>query len=102
MIVLALITGFTLRWTRFGRYVFAIGGNEKAAILTGVPVRRVKLAVYMISSLSADTIARFERGEELKPRTVAAIRTALESAAVIFIENGDGPGVKLRTKPPKG
>src|SRR5277367_948188 len=44
MIALALLTGFMLRWTRFGRYVFAIGGNEKAAILTGVPVRRVKLA----------------------------------------------------------
>src|ERR1700693_805209 len=40
MVGLALITGFTLRWTRFGRYVFSIGGNEKAAILTGVPVRR--------------------------------------------------------------
>ena len=32
MIVLALLTGFVLRWTRFGRYVFAIGGNEHAAI----------------------------------------------------------------------
>ena len=39
MIVLALITGFVLRWTRFGRYLFAIGGNEHAATLTGVPVR---------------------------------------------------------------
>ena len=29
MIVLALITGFMLRWTRFGRYVFAIGGNGR-------------------------------------------------------------------------
>jgi ribose transport system permease protein len=62
MIVLALITGFTLRWTRFGRYVFAIGGNEKAAILTGVPVRRVKLAVYMISSLSAGIAGIIETG----------------------------------------
>jgi ribose transport system permease protein len=53
MIVLALITGFVLRWTRFGRYVFAIGGNEHAATLTGVPVRPIKVAVYMISSLSA-------------------------------------------------
>ena len=53
MIVLALITGFVLRWTRFGRYVFAIGGNEKAALLTGVPVRPIKVAVYMISALSA-------------------------------------------------
>ena len=53
MIVLALITGFVLRWTRFGRYLYAIGGNEHAATLTGVPVRRIKVAVYMISSLSA-------------------------------------------------
>ena len=53
MIVLALITGFVLRWTRFGRHVFAIGGNEHAATLTGVPVRRIKVAVYMISALSA-------------------------------------------------
>ena len=61
-IVLALITGFTLRWTRFGRYVFAIGGNERAAILTGVPVRRVKLAVYMVSSLSAGIAGIIETG----------------------------------------
>jgi ribose transport system permease protein len=62
MVVLALLTGFVLRWTRFGRYVFAIGGNEKAAILTGVPVRRVKLAVYMISSLSAGIAGIIETG----------------------------------------
>ena len=53
MIVLALITGFVLRWTKFGRYLYAIGGNEHAATLTGVPVKPIKVAVYMISSLSA-------------------------------------------------
>jgi ribose transport system permease protein len=53
MVVLALITGFVLRWTKFGRYLYAIGGNEHAATLTGVPVRRIKVAVYMISALSA-------------------------------------------------
>jgi ribose transport system permease protein len=53
MIVLALIVGFVLRWTRYGRWIFAIGGNEKAATLTGVPVRAIKMSVYMVSSLSA-------------------------------------------------
>jgi ribose transport system permease protein len=53
MIILALITGFVLRWTKFGRHIFAIGGNEHAATLTGVPVRQIKVAVYMISALSA-------------------------------------------------
>ncbi len=52
-VVLALLTGFVLRWTQFGRHVFAIGGNEHAATLTGVPVKMIKVAVYMISSLSA-------------------------------------------------
>jgi ribose transport system permease protein len=62
MIALALITGFLLRWTKFGRHVFAIGGNERAAILTGVPVRRIKVIVYMISSLSAGIAAIIETG----------------------------------------
>ncbi|KAA0700219.1 ABC transporter permease [Neorhizobium sp. P12A] len=60
--VLALLTGFMLRWTRFGRYVFAIGGNEKAATLTGVPVRRIKVAVYMISALSAGVAGIIQTG----------------------------------------
>jgi ribose transport system permease protein len=62
MIVLALVTGFVLRWTRFGRYVFAIGGNEHAATLTGVPVRRIKVAVYMISALSAGVAGIIQTG----------------------------------------
>lgn len=53
MVVLALLTGFVLRWTKFGRHIFAIGGNEHAATLTGVPVRPIKVAVYMISALTA-------------------------------------------------
>jgi len=61
-IILALITGFVLRWTKFGRHVFAIGGNEQAAVLTGVPVRRIKVIVYMISSLSAGIAGIVETG----------------------------------------
>ena len=62
MIVLALLTGFVLRWTRFGRYLFAIGGNEHAATLTGVPVKRIKVVVYMISALSAGIAGIIQTG----------------------------------------
>ena len=62
MILLALITGFTLRWTKFGRHIFAIGGNEHAATLTGVPVRQIKVAVYMISALSAGIAGIIQTG----------------------------------------
>jgi predicted transcriptional regulator len=53
-----------------------------------------------LADVSTNTISRLEAGEELKPRTVAAIRAALESAGVIFVgENGGGPGVRLRKGP---
>ena len=61
-ILLGLLTGFVLRWTRFGRHIFAIGGNEHAATLTGVPVKMIKVAVYMISSLSAGVAGIVETG----------------------------------------
>lgn len=61
-IVLALIVGFVLRWTRFGRHLYAIGGNEQAAMMTGVPVRMIKVAVYMISALSAGIAGIIETG----------------------------------------
>ena len=62
MVILALITGFVLRWTRFGRHVYAIGGNEHAATLTGVPVKPIKVAVYMISALSAGVAGIIQTG----------------------------------------
>jgi len=51
--------------------------------------------VASLAKVSPNTIARLERGESLYPRTVEAIRTALEAAGVVFT-NGDEPGVKLR------
>lgn len=51
--VLAFVTGFVLRWTRWGTHVFAIGSNEKAAELTGINVRAVKIGVYVSSAVFA-------------------------------------------------
>ena len=52
-IVFAAIATVVLNTTRFGRYVFAVGGNERAARLSGVPVSAVKIAVYAITGFSA-------------------------------------------------
>jgi ribose transport system permease protein len=62
LIVMALITGFAFRWTKWGRHVFAIGGNEAAANLTGVPVRLVKVSVYMFCSFCAGIAGILEVG----------------------------------------
>jgi len=53
MLLLVAGGGLVLARTRFGRHVYAVGGNEEASRLAGVPVRRVKLGVYAISGACA-------------------------------------------------
>ena len=49
-----------------------------------------------LADVAQATISRLERGEALKPATVASIRAALEQAGIEFIaENGGGVGVRL-------
>ena len=56
MIVYMLVALFVSKRTPFGRHVFAIGGNERAAELSGVKVNRTKMLVYMISGFCAATV----------------------------------------------
>jgi ribose/xylose/arabinose/galactoside ABC-type transport system permease subunit len=51
MLAIVAVAAWVMRRTVFGRYVLATGGNEPAARLAGVPVNRVKIAVYAISGL---------------------------------------------------
>ena len=48
-----LLGGLTLRYTPYGREVYAVGGNEEAARLSGVAVNRVKVITYMASGILA-------------------------------------------------
>src|SRR5450432_2720406 len=56
----------------------------------GLGVRELAAA----AKVSIDTVARFERGDELKERTIEALQRALEAAGIEFT-NGDQPGVRL-------
>ncbi len=49
MVGLMLVAGFVLGRTRFGAHVYATGGNVEAAILTGIPTRRVKIICFMMT-----------------------------------------------------
>lgn len=51
--VIALAAGFLLSRSAFGRWLYASGGNERAADLSGVPVKRVKITVYVLSGICA-------------------------------------------------
>ena len=51
MIVVYLAAHFVLTRTKFGRYTYAIGGNEEAALLSGINVKKHKTMVYGLSGL---------------------------------------------------
>ena len=78
LVALTLIMGFVLRYTRWGRHLYAIGGNEAAARLTGVPVNRLKLSVYVLSGF------------------MTAISAILSVGWLGSVTNGIGIGYELR------
>jgi erythritol transport system permease protein len=51
LIVIAALAGLMLSRSAFGRWLYASGGNERAADLSGVPVKRVKISVYTLSGI---------------------------------------------------
>jgi transcriptional regulator with XRE-family HTH domain len=71
---------------------------KMARVAVGFGVRDLASA----AKVAPLTVSRFERGEELRARTIDAIRSALEAAGVEFItENGGGPGVRLAKRKKK-
>jgi ribose transport system permease protein len=52
-LIVVLIVVFISKKTTFGRYIYAIGGNEKAAFLSGININNIKLAVYGIAGMMA-------------------------------------------------
>src|SRR5262249_33480706 len=57
-----LVGGFVLRFTRFGAHIFATGGNETAAMATGIKTRRVKFVLFVLSGASCGLIAALQGG----------------------------------------
>jgi ribose/xylose/arabinose/galactoside ABC-type transport system permease subunit len=83
--VLALLVTFTLRYTRFGRHLFAIGSNERTARLCGVPIVRVKLLVYTVAAALAGVagILQFSRLSVGDPTVANGLELAVIAAVII-------------------
>ncbi len=85
MVALVVVFGVLLARTRFGRYVYALGGNEEAARLAGIDTRAVKTLVYVISGACAGIaglllMARFSSGS---PNT--GVGFELQSIAAVVV-----------------
>jgi D-xylose transport system permease protein len=91
---LAIVTvmDYVVRRTRFGRMVFAVGGNAEAARRAGIPVTRVRVAVFALAStfaafggvLAASRLLAVEQGTGTGPELLNAIAAAVIGGTSLF------------------
>jgi ribose/xylose/arabinose/galactoside ABC-type transport system permease subunit len=97
---LALLVWATLRYTRFGRHLFAIGSNERMARLCGVPVARCKIAVYTIAAALAGVAGLMQFAKLSVGDPTVAVGLELDVIAAVIIGGGSlsgGVGTVLGT-----
>lgn len=73
------------RRTRFGRYLYAVGGNERAALLTGLPVARIKLGVYTLGGLLSGAAGLIVTARLDSAQPNAGLGYELDSIAAVVI-----------------
>ena len=86
-IMLALVAVFVVvtRRTRFGRHIYAVGGNERAARLTGLNVPRIKLAVYTLAGALAGVAGLIVTARLDSAQPNAGLGYELDSIAAVVI-----------------
>jgi len=100
--ILILLVVFAIFWwvltrTRFGRHVYAVGGNARAATTSGIFVSRIRLIVYMISGVTAGLAGLILAARTGSGLTQAGIAYELDAIAAVVIggtslAGGDGTG----------
>ena len=83
--VLAILMGLVMKFLRFGRHVVAVGSNEAAARLCGVPVERTKLAVYTLSGTFAGLAGLMNFSRLTAGDPTALVGLELDAIAAVVI-----------------
>ena len=95
MLIITIILAYVLKNTPFGRNIYAIGGNQFASRLVGIPVEKVKVSVYAISGMLAALAGMLfaSRVNAGQPTTGAAWLMPTITAAIIggtSLSGGEG------------
>jgi len=88
VIVMGVVLGviyFVLRRTYFGRDVYAIGGNEEAAALAGIPVKRVRLLVFVIMALVVGLATILQAGRLSSVAPTAGVGLEWTAVAAVLL-----------------
>jgi ribose transport system permease protein len=80
-----ILVGVVLSQLRYGRYLYAVGGNEEAARLSGVPIVRTKLLAYGLSGLFAAVAGICQAVQEEQGDPEAGVGYELTAIAIVVI-----------------
>lgn len=85
MVILFIASAYVLKYTRFGRYIYAIGGNENCSILSGINVKFIKASAYVITGFASGVAAVLltSRLDSAVPTNAAGYEMDAISAVVI-------------------
>lgn len=84
-IALTVIIGVMLKYTLFGRYIYAMGSNESAAAKSGINVKWNTVLVYMVSGFCAGTGAIILTAWTSSAQPIAAANMTLQSLAAVVL-----------------
>lgn len=91
-VAIALVAGGAMNWTRFGKYVFAVGSNEQTARLCGVNVPQVRLIVYTLAALLTGIAGIMELSTLTVGDPTDSVGLELEVIAAVVIGGGSLSG----------
>lgn len=83
--VVAILGNLVLSRTAFGRWLYASGGNERAAELSGVPVKRVQVSVYVLSGICAAVAGLILSSQLTSAGPTAGVSYELTAIAAVVI-----------------
>ena len=85
LLILALALAAVLRYTRFGRHIFAIGSNEQTARLCGIPIEKTKVMIYISGAAFAGLagVLQFSYLTVGDPTTASGMELSIIAAVVI-------------------
>ena len=92
LLLCAVLTHFALRSTKLGRYTYAIGSNEAAAIYAGIPVARYKVAIYAICGMLTGLAGMIETSRLMTGQPTAGVSYELQVIAAVVIGGGSLTG----------
>jgi len=92
LVLCAVITHFALHGTKLGRYTYAIGSNESAAVYAGIPVARFKVAIYAICGLLSGLAGMIETSRLMTGQPTAGVSYELQVIAAVVIGGGSLTG----------